>query len=146
MSACIPTDRLLQTIQVHAPGVTTEMISLELFNAMDEFFKRTSAWRHKDDVKLEKGVIEYSYGVPSGAELVRMIGITHNGIPVPFAGQGGTSAVTGTGKLDPALVFPDGDAMFEPVVSARALYMPPWSAIPFITEPMPCFVASPSWI
>src|SRR6187399_603582 len=110
-STCAPTDRILQSIMVRAPGVTGEMINLELFNVVDEFFRRTGAWLHRDEVALSKGVDEYNYGVPAGAEMVRMIGVTHNNIPVPMA-TGGGAAMTGTGTLDPALTFSDGDAAF----------------------------------
>ena len=119
-NACTPTDRILQSIAVRAPGVTNDLVNLELFNIMDEFFKRTSAWRHQDDIQLEQGTIEYNFGVPSGALVVRMIGVSHNGIPVPNATQGGSAVQTGSGKLDPALYLPDGDAMYTPDASDLA--------------------------
>ena len=112
MSTCAPTDRILQTIAVHAPGVTNDLVNLQLFNVMDEFFRRTSAWRYTDEVKLDKGMTEYSYGIPAGTQMVRMLGVSHNNVPVPMAT--GSAALIGTGTIDPALVFPDGDAAYAP--------------------------------
>lgn len=113
MSACTPSDRIMQTLRTHVPGATDPMLELELFNIMDEFFRRTMAWKHSDSVVLDQDTNEYNYGVPAGSQLVRMVGVTHNGVPVPYAGQGG-SVSTGTGRLDPALTFADGDAAFAP--------------------------------
>jgi|SRR6186713_2374479 len=113
-STCAPTDRLLQTLRVHVPGVTDPMLDIELFNVMDEFFRRTGAWLHHDDVMLEEGAIEYTYGVPAGSQLVRMVALVHNNIPVPKANSAVGTIATGTGTIDPALVFPDGDAAYAP--------------------------------
>ena len=58
---CAPTDRLLQTLKVHVPGVTDDMLNLELFNVMDEFFRRTSAWQYRSDITLVEDITEYGF-------------------------------------------------------------------------------------
>ena len=61
MSVCEPSDRLMQTLRVYVPGVTDEMIELELFNMMDEFFRRTSAWRFESDIEMVEDITEYGF-------------------------------------------------------------------------------------
>lgn len=113
MSTLTPADRLLQSIRVRASGATTEMITLELFNAIDEFLKHTMAWRETNDITLDGNNLEYDMGVPAGAAVVRIVQVTHNGLPVGVTGSGGVVSL-GTGILVPELTFPDGDSQFMP--------------------------------
>jgi hypothetical protein len=140
MSSCAPADRLLQTIRVSAPGATDDLITLQLFNVADEFFRRTSAWRHESSVVLhESARDDYSFSVPAGASFVRMMGVTHNGIPVPTTAS--TQAVqSGAGIVDPTLMFPDGDALYAPDLSdlegsvfSWSLYRPDYITITGVT-------------
>jgi hypothetical protein len=111
VTANLPIDRLLQTLRVHAPGVTDALLQLELFNTLDEFFSRTSAWREFSDITLRTDALDYDIDVPAGARMVRILAVLHNGIPVPSAqGDGITSSSLGT--LLPELTFPDSDAEF----------------------------------
>jgi len=119
MTSCAPLDRLIQTITVECPGVTEELITLQLFNVVDEFFRRTSAWRYYEDITLEEGKSDYVYSVPSDAAIVRTLAVSHNGIPMrPAASQYGSggSGITQSslGVLIPEMTFPDGDASFLP--------------------------------
>jgi len=117
---CAPTDRLMQTLKVHVPGVTDPMLQIEVFNVMDEFFRRTSAWRYRTDIDLEANVSEYSFATPADSEVVRMLGVVHNGQPLigrPVGGTGGGFTQTSLGTLLPDLTFPDGDASYVPAVS-----------------------------
>lgn len=113
MTTCAHTDRLLQTIRVKAPGATDDMIKLELFNRMDEFFRRTSAWKYDSEVELEENIVEYDFVVPADSVVVRVMGVMHNGIPVPAANLPG-AVQSSHGIIEPALTFPDGDASFAP--------------------------------
>ena len=113
---CTPTDRILQTLRVHVPGVTDPMLQLELFNVMDEFFRRTSAWRYEDAFDLQIGKSEYAFSTPADTTVVRLLGVFHNEVTVPSATQ---ISVTGSslGVLLPEMTFPDGDSTFKPSVS-----------------------------
>lgn len=111
MSACAPTDRLMQTIVVTVPGVPEATARVILFNVIDEFLRRTSAWKIEVDVNLE-GESPFVIPVPADAEIVRAMGATHNGVPVPQSTSGVIQSSTGT--LEPELLLPDGDANFLP--------------------------------
>ena len=119
-SSCAPTDRLLQSLKAHVPGVGDPLLQLEIFNVMDEFFRRTSAWRYANDIELKEDTTEYDLAVPTGAVVVRAMQVAHNGVPVPAAGTTGGVTMNSLGRLAPDLVFPDGDAEFEPDASDLA--------------------------
>jgi hypothetical protein len=111
--SCEPTDRLLQTLRVHVPGATDDLLSLELFNVMDEFFRRTNAWRHDTDIQLQLGINEYNFAVPIGSEMVRVLGVMHNAVPVPSRSALETT-YRSVGAIDSEMVFADGDALYGP--------------------------------
>jgi hypothetical protein len=113
MSSCAPTDRLMQTLRVHTPGATDPVIELELYNSVDEFFRRTSAWQMEIPIELVKNQTEYAFPVPVNSTVVRVIGVTQNKLPVPAAGGTGQTQ-SSLGILDPESTFPDGDAAFGP--------------------------------
>jgi hypothetical protein len=121
-TACSPVDRLMQTLRVGAPGATDAIIELTLFNVIDEFLRRTSAWRFPVDIELESDIVNYLLPLPADAVLVRMMAVQHNGIPVaPTGTAGGDSAtVVSIGRLAPEQTFPDGDASFAPAVTDLA--------------------------
>ena len=113
MTTCAPNDRLLQTLRVHVPGATDPLIELELFNTMDEFFRRTSAWNYVTDIELIEGQSEYGFGSPADTNVVRLMAVMHQSHPVPSAvGQGVIQ--TSVGRLDPTEIFPDGDVAVDP--------------------------------
>ena len=113
MSACVPNDRLLQTLRVHVPGVTDPLLELELFNVMDEFFRRTSAWNWVTDIDLVEGQSEYTFGTPPDTNVVRIMAVMHQSHQVPAAVSQG-AIQTSVGKLDPSEIFPDGDVAIDP--------------------------------
>lgn len=113
---CTPVDRLMQTLRVHVPGATDDLLQLEAFNTIDEFFRRTSAWRYETEIQLDTTTSEYDLSLPADSEMVRMLGVTLNGAPVPPAGAQGTIQLS-TGVLSPELSFADGDAQFDPTAS-----------------------------
>jgi hypothetical protein len=112
---CAPSDRLMQTLKVHVPGVTDPVLQLEIFNSMDEFFRRTNAWQHLNDIQLQEGQnLEYDFLLPADATVVRVLGVTHQGTPVPPTATGNMIVTGSIGVLEPQMTFPDGDASFLP--------------------------------
>lgn len=109
---CAPTDRLLQTLRVSVPGATDDMLKISIFNTMDEFLRRTSAWKYKEDVQLLADTYEYDLAAPSTAALVRVMEATHNDVPVMNSAEGVVQSSFGI--LVPELQFPDGDVLFSP--------------------------------
>lgn len=116
MTTCAPNERLLQSLRVHVPGATDPLIELEMFNVMDEFFRRTSAWNYNTDIMLVEDHYEYPLGTPANTNVVRMMGVTHQNLPVPSTiGTGVVQSSVGT--LDPSELFPDGDVAIDPAES-----------------------------
>ena len=81
--SCAPNERLLQTLRVHVPGATDAMIELELFNVVDEFFRRTSSWLYTQDIELEENRLDYALALPADSTVVRLMWVSHQGVPVP---------------------------------------------------------------
>lgn len=117
MTACAPTDRLLQSLKVHAPGVTDAVLNLETFNVLDEFFRRTSAWQLEIPIELVENQTEYAFPTPINSEVVRTIAVLHNSLPVANAGASGQITQSSLGVVNSELTFPDGDANFLPDLS-----------------------------
>jgi hypothetical protein len=113
-TVCGPIDRLLQTLKVDVPGATDGVLSLHLFNAIDEFLRRTSAWRYEQDIGLNVGSSDYPLSLPLDSAIVRLLAVSHNSIPVANA-QAVAAVTTSLGRLSPDQTFPDGDASFAPV-------------------------------
>lgn len=113
MTSCSPTDRIMQTLRTRVAGAADPMIELELFNSIDEFLRRTMTWKYSTDIQLQEGEDEYALGLPGDSVLVRLLGASYNGTPVPSSTS---SSVTqsSTGVLVPEATFPDGDANFLP--------------------------------
>lgn len=114
--SCIPADRLLQTLKTQVPGVTDDMLNLQLYNVVDEFLRRTMAWKVIEAVDLLEDQSVYDLPMPSGAEFVRMVAVSHNGVPIPGSPVGGI-VTQSIGRLIPELVFPDGDGSYAPVAT-----------------------------
>lgn len=115
-TTCSPIDRLLQTLRVHVPGVTDPLLQLEIFNVMDEFFRRTSAWRYEDSIDLEVGKNEYAFAVPADSTVVRLMAVSHNDMPIAST-QSTSVSVSTLGRLVPDMIYSDGDASFTPSTS-----------------------------
>jgi len=113
MSVCEPSDRLLQSLRVSVPGVTDELISLQLFNTMDEFFRRTSAWQFEADIEMQENIWEYGFSTPSDTTVVRLMGVSHQNIPVTPTTAAGQVA-TSIGTIEPSQIFADGDVAIDP--------------------------------
>jgi hypothetical protein len=122
-TACAPTDRIMQTLRVGAPGATDAVIELTLFNVIDEFLRRTSAWRYPVDIQLDGDTLNYPLALPPDSVVVRALSVFHNGIPVPespSAAAGDSATIVSVGRLLPEQTFADGDASFAPAVSDLA--------------------------
>jgi hypothetical protein len=133
--SCEPTDRLLQTLRVSVPGVTDDLLNLQLFNVMDEFFRRTSAWQFKSDITLLENITEYGFMTPGDSVVVRLMGVSHNDVPVPAATSTGI-VQNSVGTLEPEFIFPDGDISVEPArtdleggLFSYAIYRPNYISI-----------------
>lgn len=110
---CEPIDRLVQSLRVEAPGAPDGTIQLQLFNAMDFFFRRTSAWQHRNEIELAQDVLEYDFSIPADSEVVRLMAIEHNGVPV-MSSQQLAQIVPSLSTILPDLTFPDGDRAYSP--------------------------------
>jgi len=109
---CEPTDRLLQTLRVRTPGAPDPMLQLELFNIMDEFFRRTSAWQQESPIELIEGQMDYPIPTPPNATVVRVLWAKHNDLPVQPAGSSAVASQSSLGILDGQLQ-PDGDSIID---------------------------------
>lgn len=121
-STCDPTDRLMATLRARIPGATDAMLDLELINVIDEFFRRTNAWRYEDDIDLEENVLSYSITPPENAVMVRVMAMMHGGQPMaPFVGD----TTSGTGFSSRQRIVADQMwAIDDPVLPAAAKYAP----------------------
>ena len=117
MSSCVPTDRLLQSVKLHVPGVTDPMLQIEAFNVLDEFFRRTSAWQLEIPIELVEDQTEYAFPTPINSEVVRVIQVMHNQLPVPSSGSQGGIVQSSLGVVNSETTFPDGDSLFLPDLS-----------------------------
>jgi len=137
MSACNEMDRLLNTLRMRVPGSTDAGIQLELFNTIDEFCRRTNAWRWVTDVNLTQGQLTYPIFPPPSTALVRMLAVMQNGRPIPPAGDASSGPVISQrGRFPGDTLFPDGDAAFDPdrvvtegAVMRYAIYYPTYVTI-----------------
>jgi hypothetical protein len=153
MAECNQADRILQSAMVHVPGSTEQVVTLELFNVIDEFLRRSSAWRYETDVILQEGMSDYGMALPADATTVRALGVMHRGAPVATTSQ--TAAVVSSlGVLNYEQSFSDGDARYAPDKSdlssnlfTYAIYRPNYITITgtpdaaAMAEPMKVLVA-----
>jgi hypothetical protein len=110
-------DRLLATARARVPGATAELLKLELFNTVDEFFRQSSAWRWESEVPLIAGTQQYPIFPPSGSDMVQVMGVSYRGRPVPtYTDSGQGSVVRQRGRIVGFPTPPDYDALFTPDV------------------------------
>jgi hypothetical protein len=135
--SCEPMDRILQTLKVRVPGSTDAILAVELYNVLDQFFRKTNAWQYKQLVQLAHGVDEYPIFPPSNSNLVRVMSMTQNGRPIPAAASGQPGqAVTQRGSLLADAFATDGDPLYHPdktvsegAVLRYAIYWPTYITI-----------------
>jgi len=139
---CAATDRILQTIKINVPGVTDPVIELQLFNIMDEFLRRTSAWQQEIPIELVEGQRDYPVPTPPSATMVRVMWARHNNMPVTPAGVTGITQ-SSLGTLDYSELLPDGDAIIPFDTSdidqndlfTWAIYRPNYITVTGVTGP-----------
>ena len=84
---------------------------------MDEFFRRTSAWRYSNDIELVEESLEYELRHAADTVVVRVMGVDHQDMPVPAPVSTGGGSPDIARPLAPELMFPDGDVAFDPTAS-----------------------------
>lgn len=130
-------DRLLATLRIRMPGVTSQALNLELFNTIDEFLKSTSAWRWSSSIPLEENLQRYPLFPPAGTDLVQVLAAEFKGFNVPpLVEETPGSSVTLRGRLVGEALAPDYDSLFEPNVTvspggifAYSIFFPTYIAI-----------------
>ena len=106
-------DRLMATLTIKLPGVDEDALKLELFNTIDDFFRKTNAWREILDAPLAEDTTEYPITAPSNTAMVRVLEATLKG-GVVSQQVGGVTAVGQQGRLVADEMFMDGDAVYNP--------------------------------
>jgi len=115
MSAYSEFDRLMNTLRVRLPGAIDAAIRLELFNTIDDFLRRSNAWRYFQSIPIVAGQTNYAISPPNGTVMVRTIAATQNGVPVQQM-SGSSEYSYGVGAINADALSPSGDATFNPDV------------------------------
>ena len=75
--------RLMNNARVHVPGALDNIIQLELFNVLNEFFQETDCWREDISFATVANVTSYDIESEDNATLNRLMAIVNSaGIPV----------------------------------------------------------------
>jgi hypothetical protein len=111
--SCSLNERLMINLRAALAGATDELIKLQLFNVVDEFFRRTNVWKQDAEINLTEGERDYALIMPPNTTVVRMLSVSHNGAGVPSQSQI-TAIVSGAGILPADVLFPDSDAVYLP--------------------------------
>jgi len=118
MASCYhPIDRLMATLRSRLPGAIDPLIDLEIINVIDEFFRRTNAWRWQTVIGFVEGEQRYDLDVPENTQFVRVMKAIRWGSSVAEAiddSSGGSSTAQGRGRLTADELHPDGDAEYFP--------------------------------
>jgi hypothetical protein len=84
---------------------------------------------------LIENITEYGFVTPSDTTVVRLLGVSHNNVPVPAASATGVIQ-TSIGTIEPSELFPDGDVAIDPArsdlsggVFSYAIYRPSYIQI-----------------
>jgi hypothetical protein len=106
---CHEMDRLMAALRTQIPGVTDDLLQLNLFNVIDRHLRKTNAWRYISQVAIERGVKDYPIFPPAGTSMVRVLEAEHGGRPVAQA-TGGTTTSGQRGRLIADETWEDQDA------------------------------------
>lgn len=109
--SCEPLDRLMASLRIKLPGATDDAIKLQLYDVMDEHFRKTNCWRYEMEVPLQVDSLQYPVIAPAQTALVRVLDATYAGRPMQ-AMSAGVSAASQHGRLVADESFIDGDAGF----------------------------------
>jgi hypothetical protein len=71
-------NRLMDNLRIRLPGATDEVLKLEYFSAMDQFFSATNIWTEDIDFEVTNDNKTY-YVTPSGvANIQRLMGVVNS--------------------------------------------------------------------
>jgi hypothetical protein len=71
-------NRLMDNLRIRLPGATDEVLKLEYFSAMDQFFSATNIWTEDIDFEVTNDNKTY-YVTPSGvAQIQRLMGVVNS--------------------------------------------------------------------
>jgi hypothetical protein len=119
MSNWHPLDRLKQTLIARIPGTTEGMLDLEIINVVDQFYRRTNAWRWYTEFDLEEGETNYDFiAPPENATLVRVMWIRQRDtsyLPAETVDDSDTATgVTGRGRITADRSTAAQEVIYEP--------------------------------
>lgn len=86
--------RLMDLARVRLPGARDNIIQLELFAAVNEFFQSSNAWREDIEFTVTPGVTSYELFQSSSASINRLMGVVND------AGKPVTAAMREPGLLE----------------------------------------------
>jgi len=77
--------RLMDNLLLRLPGAVESVVRLEIFNALNEFCRETNCWWHRQTIQLQPQQTVVPIFAPMNAETVRILRVTHDGIPLNAA-------------------------------------------------------------
>lgn len=77
--------RLMDNLLLRLPGAVESVVRLEIFNALNEFCRETNCWWHRQTIQLQPQQTVVPIFAPMNAETVRIMRVTHDGIPLNAA-------------------------------------------------------------
>jgi hypothetical protein len=72
--------RILQNVQTHVPGAIENVIQLELYNCMDEFFKESNVWTQDINFNVlgDNTTVSYTIVATNGGTINRLIWVKNS--------------------------------------------------------------------
>jgi hypothetical protein len=129
------TDRLLNNLRIRLPGATDGAIRNEMWNALNELCREAGIWREVVEIQLNEGTTQYPITAPAGAEVVHILDVRHNGLPVISSADGSSSPViTMRGRIEADTAVDDtfsydADAQGGSGTGQYAIYEPQYITI-----------------
>ena len=74
--------RLMDNLLLRLPGAVESVVRLEVFNTLDEFCRETNCWWYRQELQLQPQQTVVPIFAPMNAETVRIMSLTHNGVPL----------------------------------------------------------------
>jgi hypothetical protein len=75
MTVSVEQTRLIENALVHVPGALEDMLELELFNTLDEFFKDSRCWLQ--EISVTTAVDDYDYTLTPTANTGTIVSLMH---------------------------------------------------------------------
>lgn len=71
-------DRLMDNCRIRLPGVVDDVLKLELYSVLNEFFQGSNSWNEDITFTVTSGVVDYPI-TPSGvSKIVRLLGVVNS--------------------------------------------------------------------